>query len=200
MEGQKVGEMDLKDEVFSAPFKEALVHQIVVSQQRNQRQGTASTKERSEVSGGGVKPWRQKGTGRARAGSIRSPLWKGGGTTFGPHPKDYANRIPKALRRGALKAILAEKLRGGQIFILRELSFPEPKTKRMKALIDSLGIHGSCLVVPLKSQREVCLSARNLPEVNVVPLNALSALEAFKAQNLLFTEEAIEELQSNLVK
>src|SRR5690606_23319368 len=142
MKGETVGEIDLKDEVFGAPVREALMHQAVVRHLANARQGTVSTKTRAEVSGGGRKPWRQKGTGRARHGSIRSPIWVGGGTVFGPKPRDYRQKLPKKARRAALRSALSSKVASGDFVVLDALHLDAPKTKEMAEVLTNLKAAG----------------------------------------------------------
>src|SRR5690554_844528 len=140
LEGQAVGEMELSDTVFGAAINEALLHEAVVMHLHNQRQGTAATKSRGAVRGGGRKPWRQKGTGRARHGSIRSPIWVGGGVTFGPTPRDYSYRLPKKARRAALKSALSAKVQAGNLVVLDKLAVDSPKTKVMAAMFEALAV------------------------------------------------------------
>src|SRR5690554_6893631 len=147
LEGQAVGEMELSDTVFGAAINEALLHEAVVMHLHNQRQGTAATKTRAAVRGGGRKPWRQKGTGRARHGSIRSPIWVGGGVTFGPQPRDYRRAMPKKARRQALKSALSSKVAAGSLIVLDELKFDEPRTRRMVDVLKNLQVQGKALVV-----------------------------------------------------
>src|SRR5690554_6321990 len=142
MEGQQVGEMAFRDEIWAVPLKRALIHQAVLAHLANRRQGTHSTKTRGEVSGGGRKPWRQKGTGRARQGSIRSPLWRHGGIVFGPKPREYGFTIPRKARRLALKSALSAKLRDGQVVVLEQLRLSEPKTRAMVSVLDGLKVKG----------------------------------------------------------
>ncbi len=159
-----MGDLELSETVFGAPVNEGLVHQAVVRYLANQRQGTASTKTRGEVSGGGRKPWRQKGTGRARQGSIRAPQWVGGGTVFGPKPRDYRQAMPKKARRAALRSALSSKVASGELLVLDELTFEEPKTKKMVEVLQNLKAAGaSALVVTGELDRNVILSARNIP-------------------------------------
>src|SRR5690606_18727326 len=141
--GEQVGDIELRDDIFGVEANEALVHQAVVRYLANQRQGTASTKTRGEVSGGGRKPWRQKGTGRARHGSIRSPIWVGGGTVFGPKPRDYRQAMPKKARRAALRSALSSKVAAGEFLVLDELQLAQPKTRQVVELLNNLNAKGS---------------------------------------------------------
>jgi len=174
IEGEQVGEVDLNDAIFAAPVNEAVMHQALVRQLANARQGTHSTKTRAEVAGGGRKPWRQKGTGRARQGSIRSPQWRGGGTVFGPKPRSYVKQMPKKMRRQALRSALALKASSNQIKVVDELRLGEIKTRAMLHVLDNLGIAGSALILLPEANDEVELSARNLPDVKTLRANYLN--------------------------
>src|SRR5690554_5249815 len=149
MAGEQVGEVELSDAVFAAPINRGLMHQALVRQLANARAGTHKTKTRSEVRGGGRKPWRQKGTGRARHGSIRSPVWVGGGTVFGPHPRSYRQKMPKKMRQAALRSALSVKAGSGQIIVVDDLSMEAPKTKEMVRVLTSLGIDGQSALILL---------------------------------------------------
>ncbi|MBC7326118.1 MAG: 50S ribosomal protein L4, partial [Moorella sp. (in: Bacteria)] len=165
IQGQQVGEVDLDDRIFGGEVNEAVLHQAVVMQLAARRRGTASTRGWAEVRGGGRKPWRQKGTGRARAGSIRSPLWRGGAVIFGPRPRDYGYKLPKKVRRLALRSALASKVQGGNIIVLDELKLDKPRTKDMAAILKALAADNKALVVTAVEDQNVELSARNLPGV-----------------------------------
>lgn len=197
MENRKVGERELKEEVFGVPIREHLLYEAVRWQLACRRRGTASTKTRGEVSGGGAKPWRQKGTGRARAGSIRSPLWRGGGVVFGPRPRDYSYRLPKSARREALKTALALKLREGAIKVVKDLNLPEIKTKRMLEILKGLGAVNSLIVMDRKDER-VEKSARNLPFTKVIRCEGLNVYDILRYENLVLTEASLERIEGVL--
>ncbi|HHV93919.1 MAG TPA: 50S ribosomal protein L4 [Firmicutes bacterium] len=198
MEGNKVGEMELNDEIFAAPVNTALMHQAVVAYLANQRQGTASTKTRGEVRGGGRKPWRQKGTGRARHGSIRSPIWVGGGVVFGPKPRDYRLALPKKARRQALKSALSTKVSAGNLIIVDKLQFDEPKTRKMVEVLKNLQVNGKALVVTASDGRNVVLSARNIPGVSTIRAQDLNVYAVLNSEQLVMTKEAVEVVEEVL--
>ncbi|MGQ9630311.1 MAG: 50S ribosomal protein L4 [bacterium] len=196
--GEKKERIDLRDDIFGVEGHEHSVHSAVVMQLANRRQGTASTKTRSEVRGGGRKPWRQKGTGFARAGSNTSPLWRKGGVIFGPKPRDYSYRMNKKERHLALKAALSSKLREGGVLVVEDLGFQEPKTKRMVEILDNLGVRGKTLLVIEEPNPNVLKSARNIPNVDVRLANLLSVYDAVRADRLVFTRRALEVLEEVL--
>lgn len=189
--GEPVGEMNVPAALFDAPLKEGAVYQTAVAQAAARRQGTASTKTRSEVRGGGTKPWPQKGTGRARHGSIRSPIWKGGGIVFGPQPRSYGFRVPKKVRRAALHAVLSEKARNGQILVVEEIVLPEPKTKTVAGILESLNAAGSALIVTAQPDQNLIKSARNLPGVKTTLARQLNVLDLLSYEYLVLTREAL---------
>ena len=195
MAGAQVGEMDLSDSVFGIEPNEAVVHQVVKAQLANRRVGTASTKTRGEVRGGGRKPWRQKGTGRARAGSRRSPVWRGGGTVFGPHPRDYSIRLPRKVRRLALKSVLSEKLSNSDIVVLEALSFEEPKTRRMIEVLDALNVVEKALVVTADGDINVVKSARNIPGVKPVRADFMNVYDLLAYDKLVITKDAVAKVE-----
>ncbi len=195
--GKKVSEMTAPKEVFSYPVKEHLLYEAVVNYRSNQRRGTASTKTRSEVRGGGRKPWRQKGTGRARAGSIRSPLWRKGGVTFGPKPKDYYYSLPKKARRNALKSALSVKLADKQVIILKALELKEPKTQQGARLLKALKLD-SALVVDHHQNKNLFLSLRNIPKVKAVDYNLINVYDVLNHKWLVLTQKAFESLMEKL--
>jgi len=199
IEGQKVGDIDLKDEVFGVPVNEALMHQAVVRHLANQRQGTVATKTRGDVSGGGRKPWRQKGTGRARHGSTRSPIWVGGGTVFGPQPRDYRQRLPKKARRAALCSALSGKVAAGEFVVVDEIRFDRPKTKEMARVVKNLaGDAGRTLVVTADTDPNVALSARNIPEVSSVRASDLCVYEVLRHGKVVATRDAVLKIEEAL--
>ena len=195
IEGKSLGHIDVLDDLFDAPAKPALVHQVVVAQQANARQGTASTKTRAQVSGGGRKPWRQKGTGRARVGSIRSPIWRGGGITFGPSPRSYTQRTPKRMRRAALKSSLSSRARDGDLLVIDKLNLAEAKTRHMVAALASLNVSGSVLLVGDGADPEVLRSARNVPKLTMMPAFQLNTVDLLKHRRIVMTLNAVREAE-----
>ena len=195
--GKATREITLPKEVFSYPVKEHLLYEAVISQRTNQRAGTASTKTRGEVRGGGRKPWRQKGTGRARAGSIRSPLWRKGGTTFGPRPRDFSYKMPKQARKNAMKSALSLKYAEKQLLILKELKFKEPKTKEGVKVLQRLNLD-SALIVDSHENTNLFLSLRNIPKIKPIDCNQINTYDILKYKWLVFTEKAFESLMERL--
>ncbi|UCG78687.1 MAG: 50S ribosomal protein L4 [Nitrospirota bacterium] len=196
MENKAVGKASLKDDVFGVPVNAGLLHSAVVNFLANQRQGTHSTKTRGKVRGGGKKPWRQKGTGRARAGSIRSPLWKGGGTTFGPQPRDYSYNINKKQKKLALKTALSSKLSDEQIIVLDELKVDSPRTKSMVAILGNLGLEGKKVLIVTKEKDEnVYLSSRNIPYLKVKRASDINTYSLLTHEYILITKDALQAVQ-----
>lgn len=191
--GGVAGELDLPARVFSYPVKEHLLYESVVERQAKVRKGTASTKTRGEVSGSSRKPWRQKGTGRARAGSIRSPLWKKGGTAHGPKPRDYSYSIPKQAKKNALKAALALKFSEDRLLLLEEVSLTEPKTKEAAKLLKALKLD-SALFVDKNENKNLFIALRNIPRVKAIDSRELSAFEVLNHKWLVLTRRALESL------
>ena len=198
MNNEKVGTVQLDDKVFGAPVKKTLIHEIVTMQLANKRQGTAATKTKGLVRGGGKKPWKQKKTGRARAGSNRSPLWVGGGTTFGPNPRDYSYKEPIKKVRGALKSALSAKANDGEIVVIKELALKEPKTKLMLDILNELGLNEGVLILSDKRDKNVELASRNIPKVKVIPLSALNIVDLLKYKRLLMTENGVKAMKEVL--
>ncbi len=190
-EGEQVGEIDLNDAVFGVPVNESVIHDVLVMQLANRRAGTSDTKTRSEVRGGGRKPWRQKGTGRARHGSIRSPIWRGGGVTFGPHPRDYSYSVPKKVKRLALKSALSAKANNGKIVVLEDLPFKEPKTKEMVRVLENLKIDGKALVVTSDRDVNIDKSARNIPGIKPMVARGLNVYDLLVHSTLVITKDAV---------
>lgn len=188
---EKVGELELPDALLTAPVRPDLLHAVVVMQRANRRQGTASTRGRSEVSGGGRKPWRQKGTGRARAGSSRSPLWRHGGTVFGPKPRDYGTRVPRQVRRRALQGALASQVRADRVRVVEGFGLERPNTKVLAAVLKGLGASGNVLLVLHAMEDVVMRSARNLPRVRLLAAAGLNAYDLLWADTVVFTREAL---------
>lgn len=192
--GEKVGDIQLNENVFGAEISEAAVHQVVVALLANKRQGTQSAKTRAEVSGGGIKPWRQKGTGRARQGSIRSPQWIHGGIVFAPKPRDYRMSIPKSMKRTAMKSVLTSKVQENEIFVLEDLSFETPKTKEAVAMFNALNVK-KALVVVAESNENTYKSIRNIQGVAVVPVNNINVYDLLKYENLIITKDAVSKIE-----
>ena len=190
MEGQEVGTIELNDSIFAANINEHLVHMAVVNQLANNRQGTQSAKTRSEVSGGGKKPWRQKGTGHARQGSTRAPQWTGGGIVFAPKPRDYSFKLNKKEKRAALKSVLTSKVNDKKLIVLDELKFDEIKTKKMVAVLDSLKV-SKALVVLNDNDATVVKSASNIPNVKTALTNTINVYDILKYDTLVVTKDAI---------
>ena len=192
--GEKVGDIQLNENVFGAEVSEAAVHQVVVALLANKRQGTQSAKTRAEVSGGGIKPWRQKGTGRARQGSIRSPQWIHGGIVFAPKPRDYRMAIPKSMKRTAMRSVLTSKVQENEIFVLEDLSFETPKTKEAVAMFEALNLK-KALVVVAESNENTYKSIRNIQGVAVVPVNNINVYDLLKYENLIITKDAVSKIE-----
>jgi large subunit ribosomal protein L4 len=191
LSGEVVRQIEVNDKVFAAPFNEAVVHQVMVSMRANARQGTSSTKTRSMVSGSTRKLFRQKGTGEARAGSMKSALRRGGAITFGPHPRDYRQQIPRKMRRQALRCVLSAKAGDGELKVLDGFNFEEPKTKKMLEALDALGVESSALVVTPAPETNLIKSARNIPEIDTMSVNVMNILDIMSHQTLLMTEAAV---------
>jgi large subunit ribosomal protein L4 len=186
-----VDTIEVSDSLFDVPMNQALVHQMAVSHMANARQGNASTKTRGMVSGGGKKPWRQKHTGRARQGSIRAPQWRGGGVVFGPHPRDYSQRIPKKMNRGAITCLLSQKAREEKLIVLDAFQLDGAKTREMAKILANLSVVTPALIVTRSSQADVVLSARNIPRVKTLPAPQLSPLDLLNHDRIIMTAEAV---------
>lgn len=193
--GEIVAQIEISDYVFGVPFNEAVVHQVMVGQRANARQGTASTKTRGEVSGSTRKLFHQKGTGNARAGSIKSPLRRGGGIVFGPKPRSYRQATPKKMRRLALRCVLSAKLRDSELIIVDQLQFEQPKTKEMVRILAALGMDYSVLIVDHEPAENVIKSARNLPKIKTMPASLLSVVDLFSYKRLLMTVAAVRQAE-----
>lgn len=191
-EGEKIDNLQLDDKKFGGPIRNKLLRDAITMYEANKRQGTACTKTRGEVAGGGRKPWTQKHTGRARAGSIRSPLWKGGGVSHGPKPRDYSYAIPKKARKLALYTALSAKVRDNELVVIDNLNFDIPKTKQMVGILKALNIdNSSCLIVIPKANENVWKSARNIPSVKIMTSTELNAYEILRPKKVLLTKEAL---------
>ena len=194
----KTDSLDLSDDVFGGRVKTSLVWESVVHQNASERRGTHATKNRALVSGSGKKPWRQKGTGRARVGEIRNPLWRKGGTVFGPQPRSYAYELPKKVQRGALRAALAQKLQDGALVVVDKLESEDGKTKATAEMLKTLGATGKTLVIDVKPQDEFALSARNIAGVRLVASGRVTARDVMDTSRVIATREAMEKLQESL--
>jgi large subunit ribosomal protein L4 len=197
-QNEKVGSLDLRDDVFGGRIKTDLIHESVVRANAADRRGTHATKNRALVSGSGKKPWRQKGTGRARVGEIRNPLWRKGGTVFGPQPRSYDYQLPKKVELGALRAALMQKLRDGDVIVVDALNVAAIKTKAAAALLTTLGVSGKALVVDVKPGDALTLSMRNIAGVRVLPSNRINARDVMNTRRVVLTRAAIEKLQEAL--
>lgn len=194
-----VGELSLPEVVFGGPVRRHLLYEAVKMQMANRRAGTHATKTRGAVSGGGKKPWRQKGTGRARAGSIRSPLWPGGATIFGPQPRDYSYRMPRSARIAALRSAMAAKAKDGEVIILDRLELEVPKTKILAKLLSDLGASNALIIVPERDE-SLERASRNLPTVKVLRAEGANVYDILRYRRLVLTREAIDALQKRLAE
>ena len=195
MRGTQVGEIDLNDNVFGIQPNEAVMQQFVKMQLANKRVGNASTKTRAEVRGGGKKPWKQKGTGRARVGSTRNPVWRGGGIAFGPKPRDYSYRLPRKVRRLALKSALSSKVFDSNIIIVDVLTFDEPRTKLMVETLELLNAGKKTLVITAGNDVNVYKSARNIPGVKSLKADYINVFDVLKCETLLMTKDAVAKVE-----
>ncbi|MCL2873606.1 MAG: 50S ribosomal protein L4 [Defluviitaleaceae bacterium] len=192
--GSKVEEMELNDDIFGVPMNESVLHSAILQYLANQRQGTQSAKTRAEVRGGGRKPWRQKGTGRARQGSIRSPQWKGGGVVFAPKPRSYSFKLNRKVKRLALKCALSSRVENEKIIVLNELNFNEVKTKQMVKVMENLKLNKALIVLD-NSEKNVVLSARNIPNVETACVNTLNPYDILKYDTFVVTKKAVSLIQ-----
>ena len=194
MAGEQIGTIDLKDQIFNVEVSEHAMHMAVVQYLANHRQGTQSAKTRAEVSGGGRKPWRQKGTGRARQGSIRSPQWTGGGVVFAPKPRDYSFKLNKKFKRLALKSALTTKVAENKIIVVDELTLPEIKTKEMAKVLTNIKAENA-LIVMTGVNTNVMLSARNIPAVKTAAVNTINVYDILKYNTLVVTKDAVSQIE-----
>ncbi|MGN1160572.1 MAG: 50S ribosomal protein L4 [Lachnospiraceae bacterium] len=194
MDGKEVGKIELNDAVFGVEVNEHLVHMAVVQQLANNRQGTQKAKTRSEVSGGGRKPWRQKGTGHARQGSTRAPQWTGGGVVFAPTPRDYSFKLNKKEKRAALKSALTSKVQDSKLVVVDELKFDEIKTKKFAEVMKNLNAN-KALVVLNENDEKVILSARNIPDVQTALTNTINVYDIMKAGTVVLTQDAVKKIE-----
>jgi large subunit ribosomal protein L4 len=199
IEKEKVGELDLKEEIFGVEVKGHVLHEVVTWQRACRRAGTASTKTKGEVRGGGHKPWRQKGTGRARSGSSRSPVWRGGGTIFGPRPRSYAYTLPKQVRRQALKMALSSKVADGRLVVLDAYPHTTPKTKDFVKVLEAFDISKALFITP-EANDILELSARNVPGVQVMPTMGLNVYDILKYEHLVLFPPALAQIEARLAK
>ena len=195
IEGKKVSDVELKEEIFGIEPNEDIVHSVLVNYLANQRQGTQSTKTRSEVSGGGKKPWRQKGTGRARQGSIRAPHWVGGGIALGPKPRSYKYRVNKKERRLAIKSVLSSKVLENELVVVDAIDFKEIKTKNMVNALTNLKVEGKTLILLPEKNENVQKSARNIEGVKTLQVGTINVYDLLKHKNLVVTEDTVKRLE-----
>ena len=197
-DGSQIGEVTLNEEIFGIEPNESVVYDAIIMQRASLRQGTHAVKNRSAVRGGGRKPWRQKGTGRARQGSIRSPQWRGGGVVFGPTPRSYSYKLPKKVRRLAIKSVLSEKVAENKLVVVDALSFDAPKTKEFKQVLANLSIDKKVLIVLEEGNDVAALSARNLPNVSVIASNNVTVLDVVANDKVLATQTALTQIEEVL--
>lgn len=200
LSNEEVGEIELSDEVFGAPLNKPLIYSAVKSYLANQRAGTSATKTRGDTSGSGRKLWKQKGTGRARIASIRSPLWRGGGNVHGPQPRDWSYKVPKKMRRGAIRSVLSERLREGGLVIVEEFALQSHKTKDFAGALEKLGLDRRTLIVAELDNHNLALSSRNLPNVTYVAPNGVNVYDLLTHERLALTREAASALDKQLAK
>lgn len=193
--GQQVSEIELSDNIFAVEVNQHAIYEVVKNQLANKRQGTQSAKTRSEVRGGGRKPWRQKGTGRARAGTIRSPLWIGGGIVFAPKPRDYSYTVPKKVRRLAMKSALTSKVNSQDIIVLDELAFDAPKTKEMVAVLNNLKVDKKVLIVISDNNQAIVKSASNIPGVQTASVSTLNVYDIVNYDKFIITKDAVQKVE-----
>lgn len=200
LKNEVVGSLDLSDEVFGAPLNEALIYDALKNYQANQRQGTSATKTRGNTSGSGKKLWRQKGTGRARIASLRSPLWKGGGNVHGPQPRDWSYELPKKMKRGALRSALSERLREGNLVVVEDLGLSDHKTKNFVAAAKALGLDNRALFVDAKPSENFAIASRNVPGVTLASDTNVNIYDVLYHEKIVLTREAVNVLQEKLSK
>jgi len=191
--GNESGNIELNENVFNQPYNEALIHQVVVAQLANKRQGTKCSLTRAEVRGGGAKPWRQKGTGRARQGSIRSPQWYHGGVVFAPKPRDFSKKINVKMKSAAFCSAISQKLRDGNVIILNELEISEPKTKLMAEILKNIGVEKTALMV-MQDNKNVLRAGRNIEGISMINVNTINVYDILRFQKLVLTAEAVKSI------
>jgi large subunit ribosomal protein L4 len=197
-QNHKIGAFDVRDDVFGGRVNTDLMWESVVHANAAERRGTHATKNRANVSGSGKKPWKQKGTGRARVGSVRNPLWRHGGTVFGPQPRSYDFKLSKKVERGALRAALAQKMKEGELIVIDALTVPEPKTKAAVELLNRLGVVGKAVLIDVAVDEKLFRSVRNIPGVSLVPSTRVTARDVIGARRVVATKDALEKLQEAL--
>lgn len=193
--GEQVGEIELNEDVFGVEVNQHVLYEVVKNQLANRRQGTQSVKTRAEVRGGGRKPWRQKGTGRARQGSIRAPHWVGGGVSFAPKPRDYSYKVPKKVKRLAMKSALSSKVLNNEIIVLENLNLEEPKTKEMVKILENIKASKKALIVLDEKNVNVIKSARNIPNVETIFVNTLNVYDILKFDSFIITKDAVRKVE-----
>src|SRR3989449_5198176 len=198
IQGQSQGELEVKIPLIGNGKGTQAVHDVIVAYHANQRMGTACTKTMGEVAGTGKKPWRQKGTGRARAGSFRSPLWRGGGVVFGPKPRDFSKKVTKSTKQLALRKALSERLKSGDVVVVDDLILESPKTKAFVGVLNALQVEGTTLVVASARDRNLSLASRNIPEVELATSDSLNTYQVLRFGKLLFTRSAFEKVEQRL--
>jgi len=199
IKGENIGEVSLRDNIFNTKVNKYLVHQAVKRYLANRRRGTASTKNRSEVRGGGAKPWKQKGTGRARAGTNRSPIWVGGGTVFGPAPRDYSFSFPKKMKVAALKSALSDKLENKEIIIIDKLSLEENKTSKMVEILKNLQAFKKPLIITEKEDNIIALAVRNIKGAKVLPVSKINPYDLINQGKVIITKKALKRIEEVLI-
>lgn len=200
LSGKGTGEIAISDDIMKASVDPSLIHQVVRGYMAEHRQGSASTKTKGEVRGGGVKPWRQKGTGRARAGSIRSPLWNGGGTVFGPRPRSFSINVPKKAKKQALRNVVGDKVKSGSVKVVKDITWDKPKTKQAVKLMNALKLEGKVLMMIKDEKESVVRSFLNLPEVKIVSTDQLNVYDILDSDDILTTKKAFEALIEERLK
>ena len=198
IEKNKVSEIEVSDEVFAAPVNDHVIYEVVKMQLANRRQGTASTKTRSDVRGGGKKPWRQKGSGRARAGTSRSPIWRKGGTVFGPHPRDYSYKVPRKVRRAALRSVLSMKLKNDELLVIRDLPMEGIRTKRFQEILNRLDLK-NVLIVLDQANDVLEKSSRNIRDVKMMRSEGINVFDLMKYRNLVLLEPSVKMIERALM-
>jgi len=199
IKGENIGEVSLKDNIFNTKVNKYLIQQVVKRYLANKRRGTASTKNRSAVRGGGAKPWKQKGTGRARAGTNRSPIWVGGGTVFGPNPRDYSFSLPKKIKIAALKSVLSDKLKNKEIIIIDELLLNENKTSKMVEILKNLQAFKKPLIITEKEDNIIALSVRNIKGAKVLPVSKINTYDLMNQEKIIITKKALQKIEEVLI-
>ena len=195
MSGEQVEQIELSEAVFGAEINQHVVYEVVKNQLANKRQGTQSTKTRAEVRGGGRKPWRQKGTGRARAGSLNSPIFTGGGIVFAPKPRDYSYKVPKKVRRLALKSVLTSKVQNGEFIVVDKIDFETPKTKEMAKFLANIQAEKKALIVMDEKNENVIRSAKNIPNLHTALVNTINVYDILKYDSFIITKEAVKKVE-----